>query len=115
MKYLIALTTLLVPMSAYSTSMYCEGKVAAVYITPSGDVVFKATYANNYTRACNLKGSPEVDTVTCSLWSSYLATAVKDQITLKTKYIVTSEASSCQEIPAYSSAPTPVYVMLKAP
>ncbi len=115
MKYIVALAFFLTSTLAFSESMYCEGKEEAVYIQTNGDVLFKGSYAENYTKACNLKGSSSVDTVTCSLWSSYLATAVKDQVPFKTKYTVTADAPNCEGLPAYSYAPVPIYIMLKAP
>ncbi len=108
MRYLL-LILILGTGSALAAPIYCTGKIENVYITSSGDVVIRGKWRNNWTKICNTKNS---DTVTCSLWSSYVAFAVKDDLNVTIQYIV-SDGSTCSTLPTYDSSPSPRYIMIR--
>ncbi len=97
--------------SVSAENIYCTGKVANVYIDSSGNVVIFGKWRNDWTRICNTQNS---DTVTCSLWASYVASAVKDNLSIKLQYNV-SDGTTCENLPTYANAPNPGYVMLLNP
>ncbi|MET1257041.1 hypothetical protein [Aliikangiella maris] len=112
MKNKLFLALLLFLLSGVaSASIYCTGKVDNVYVANNGDVVFKAKWRNDWTRACNIK---DVDTVKCSLWASYLLTAVKDNLNITVQYN-SANNQTCASLPTYSNTPTPGYIMVINP
>ena len=109
MKYGILFILLWSSFNAYST-LYCSGKVDDIYIDASGDVVIKGAWRNNWTKICNLKNA---DVVTCSMWTSLLTNAVKDNLKVNVSY--TDGAGSCSGLATYGATPTPRYVMMYNP
>lgn len=90
--------------------LYCGGKVLGVYVSATSDVIIKGDWKNDWTRICNLKSDPTVDVVTCSLWASYAASALQNNISVLLLY--PTGVSQCTSIPTYNAAPTPYYFML---
>lgn len=96
-------------MNVMAGNIWCAGKLSGVYVAASGDVIINGDWRNEWTRICNVK-SGEVDTVTCSLWSSYAASSVQNDIKVRFMY---SGDFQCNNIPTYASAPAPIYFMLE--
>jgi len=109
----ILLTLLLLGQSgllqAADRNIWCSGKLDGVYVNTYGEVTIKGDWGT-WTQICNTKTPTAVDAVTCSLWASYAATAVKDNLDVMLMY---STSYDCNTLPAYSAAPTPFYFMLK--
>ena len=105
---LIFLTLILLSGLAQA-SIYCSGKVENVYVANNGDVVFKGKWRNNWTKACNINDS---ETVKCSLWASYLLSAVKNNLDVTIQYS-SANNQTCESLPTYSNAPTPGYIMVR--
>ena len=80
---------------------YCNGKVENVYVEPNGNVIIKGAWREHWTRIYNTK---EDDVGTCSLWASYAATAVKDNLDVTVRYMV-SDGSTCATLPTYGDSP----------
>jgi len=111
MKNIVLILMLFVAGTANATPLYCAGKIASVYIDANGNVNIKGTWRNSWTTICNTKDD---DTVTCSLWASYAASAVKNNLSVTVNYHV-SDGSSCATLPKYGNAPKPAYVMIHNP
>lgn len=101
----------LLSLPTLAGELYCNGKVENVYVEPNGNVIIKGAWREHWTRICNTK---EDDTVTCSLWASYAATAVKDNLDVTVRYVV-SDGSTCATLPTYGASPKPNYFMLYNP
>lgn len=108
--FVLALATFS-PYFTYAGELYCTGKVENVYVEPNGNVIIKGSWRDHWTRICNTTGD---DTVTCSLWASYAATAVKDNLNVTVRYMV-NDGSTCTTLPTYSDSPKPSYFMLYNP
>ncbi|WP_299020022.1 hypothetical protein [uncultured Photobacterium sp.] len=111
MKYFMFFLLLSVSSVANATNLYCAGKIKNVYIDQEGSVNIKGEWHNSWTRICNTKGE---DTVTCSLWASYAATAVKNNLNVTVHYQV-EDGSTCASLPTYYKAPKPHYFMIHNP
>ena len=109
MKIGIAILLLVTSFSSFST-LYCSGKVDDIYISDTGDVVIRGLWRNNWTKICNLK---DADVVTCSLWTSLLSNAVKENLKVNVSY--NNSAGSCSSLATYGGTPKPRYVMLYNP
>lgn len=91
--------------------LYCNGKIENTYIEKNGNVHIKGAWRGHWTRICNTKQS---DTVTCSLWTSYVVAAVKNNLDVTVNYQV-NDGSTCATINTYANAPEPNYIMLHNP
>lgn len=111
MKKIFLSILIFVPFFSHSASIYCSGKIENSYIDGSGNVTIKGTWRKNWTRICNTSDS---DVVNCSLWASYVATAVKDNLSVIVSYSA-NNGETCSSLPTYNSAPKPVYLMIKNP
>jgi len=107
MKRLLILLICSLPIHASAT--YCGGKVVGVYITPTGDVIIRGDWRNDWTRICNLKSDPAVDTLVCSLWASYAGSALQNNTSVLLTY---ADSQACLTLPTYTASPTPGYFML---
>ncbi|KZN52387.1 hypothetical protein [Pseudoalteromonas luteoviolacea] len=111
MNKVILAAAFLISGSVSAAPLYCSGKVAGVYIQSNGDVNINGAWRNTWTTICNTNNS---DTVMCSLWASYAATAVKENLKVTVHYNV-SDGSSCSTLPTYGSAPKPSYLLIHNP
>lgn len=90
-------------------SYWCIGKINGVYITRSGNVVINGSWRNDWTEICNLNNGV-VNTVVCSLWASYAATANQNNLNVQLMY--STGTADCSNIPTYGNAPVPQYFRL---
>lgn len=102
---------ILMSTSCLADTYWCAGKLNGVYVTDGGDVVINGAWRSDWTRVCNLNSSDSSDTVTCSVWYSLAATAVKEQVTVQ-MMIALPSGQNCATISTYNSAPRPYYMML---
>lgn len=107
MRFGLLIVFLCFSLQAYANKIWCYGKLQGVYIDKEGDVIVNATWRNDWTRICNLNtaGMQSI----CPLWASYAATAYQNQTNVRVMY---NNASSCDQLPTYNSAPLPEYFML---
>ncbi len=110
MKSVLFCLALFLPLSSVAENIWCGGKLLGVYVSSAGDLTIKGEWRNDWTKICNVKSDPAVDTVTCSLWASYAASAVNNNISVLLMY--SSGVTQCPLIPTYNSAPVPYYFML---
>ena len=103
---IIGIVTLSCSVSA--KTIYCTGKVKNSYIEANGSVNIAGTWHNSWQRICNANGA---DTVNCSLWTSYIATAIQNNLDVTIQYKVASDVA-CNSLPTYASAPKPNYIMV---
>ncbi|BAN46031.1 hypothetical protein [Metapseudomonas resinovorans] len=106
---LMALSTI-----AQSAALYCPGKLAQVIVYGNGNLMILSTWRSDWTVLCNLKGTPSVDSVTCSHWSSLAAMAFKEGSQVGAYYDVPA-GTTCANLPTYARAPVPVYFRLITP
>jgi hypothetical protein len=107
-KHIAISLAALISMPVMAGNIWCGGNLTGVYVTSSADVIIKGDWRNDWTKICNLK-SDSIDTVTCSLWSSYAASALQNDTKMTLMY---SGDFQCDNIPTYGAAPSPIYIML---
>ena len=100
--------------AAQSDALYCAGKIAQVIIYGDGNLMVQNTWRSDWTVLCNLKGTPSVDSVTCSHWSSLSSMAFKEGTQIGVYYSVPA-GTTCANLPTYANAPVPVYLRLVSP
>ncbi|RZM84080.1 hypothetical protein C3B51_05370 [Pseudoalteromonas rubra] len=93
-------------------NIWCNGKVTNIYIDASNNVIINGTWRNHYTRICNTEDSSEVSIVTCSLWVSLATTSLTDDLQVTLMYDDQGGTMTCANIPTYTGAPRPQYLML---
>lgn len=107
------LLLLLVPLHSVAAPLYCTGEIKRTYVTNTGDLFIYSSWRNNYSRLCNLKGTVNnIDSITCSMWGSYVTTALKDKKKVTVRFNEDS-GLTCSTIQTYNDAPAVVYVMLR--
>lgn len=111
MKTTILFLIFFFSFSLNAASIYCSGKIKNSYINKEGDVIISGTWHTSWTRVCNTSDS---DVVNCSLWASYVASAVKDNLDVIVSYSA-NNGETCSNLPTYNSAPQPIYIMIKNP
>lgn len=111
-KFITLIVFLSCSNMGYSANMWCVGSITNYYITSGGSVQIWGDWRNAYTEVCNVNDDPDVSNVTCSLWVSILNTSVINNKSVKLMYDNNNGAMNCENIPAYSNAPTPHYIML---
>lgn len=113
------LTCAAVSISLYTASAsansyhYCSGTVGAVWVESHGGVQISGSWRNDHTKICNINGNWNgVDKEVCKAWLSQvqIAKASGKEVTLRYS---SNTVESCSQIPNYSGAPAPHYVMLK--
>ena len=109
----ILLALLLLPLPSYAVSLYCTGGATKTYTTSGGNVYVYGTWRDQYARLCNLNGTVNsIGSITCSMWASYIATAVKDNKQVTVSFNA-NDGDTCANLPTYDSAPKVRYVMLR--
>jgi hypothetical protein len=99
----------LVASISFAQDIYCAGKVKNIFITTGGNVHVMGDWATDrWAKICNLN---DADVVTCSMWTSLISTAAKDDLNVIINYKNT--AHTCNTLPKYDEAPKPSYIMLK--
>lgn len=89
---------------------WCLGTVDRVWVDHVGNVFTHPSWRNDHIRICNLRGNDtQTDTVTCSTWYSLLSQAVAENRPTTIYYV---DIPSCAQIPTYTNAPIPYYVMM---
>lgn len=109
---ILILLLLLVPNAAKAITLYCKGEVRQSYINSGGDLIVNGTWRDGYTRLCNLKGTANsIDTVTCSLWASYVAAGMTNKKKILVSY-TSNSGDTCATLATYNDAPRVSYIML---
>lgn len=107
MKNLLLMIAVVASAGANAESIYCEGKIDNSYITNGGDVVIRGDWRDHWTKVCNVNDS---DVVKCSLWTSYVTSAVQNNLKVTVSY--SNTGYTCSNLPTYTSAPVPAYIMI---
>jgi len=98
--------------SAIGGQIWCEGKIDNSYISSDGDVLIKGKWRSHYTKICNTK---DQDVVTCSLWASYVTSAVQNNLKATLYYNLVDDTITCANLPTYLDSPRPRYIMIHNP
>jgi hypothetical protein len=96
---------------ASATPLYCSGKIENTFIEANGNIHIKGSWRETWTKICN---TTDKETITCSLWASYVASAVQNNLNVTVNYQVT-DGSTCQTLATYANAPKPNYIMIHNP
>ena len=88
----------------------CTGTVSRSYVQNNGAVVFRSSWAPDYTQICNIKETwkgitPDV----CLTWVAKIDAAVSLSLSVTVRY---DGDLTCGTLPIYSGTPSPKYVML---
>ncbi|WP_459924009.1 hypothetical protein [Desulfatiferula olefinivorans] len=112
--YLIIVVTLFCLSSsslAYGNSFECLATIDAVLLYANGNINVKHSGRGNYTVICNVNAERDgVSPTTCALWASMLLRLKSEGKPAHFYYKATEEYDSCEELPTYGSAPSPVYI-----
>lgn len=109
--FLGAITLCSVTFPAFAANIFCSGSVDTLYVSSTGDVIFRPSYRNDYTEVCNVHGTwQDVSTETCFTWCGTLMAAKTHakQVTL----MYSTSTYTCATLPTYASAIRPSYVMV---
>ncbi|HDM8223175.1 hypothetical protein [Vibrio campbellii] len=101
---------LFLPTLSHAGNIYCKGKIKNVYVEENGNVNIMGAWREHWTRLCNTND----DTVVCSLWASYAANAVKDNLNVTIMYNA-NNGVTCNTLPTYADSPPPRYFMVHNP
>lgn len=104
------ISSVLLSSFASAGNLWCLGQLSGSYITSSGQLVINGSWRKDWTTVCDTRGVRGVDTVVCSLWASYAATAIKEGLNVRIMY--SNPSFTCETVPTYNNAPAPAYVML---
>jgi hypothetical protein len=109
MKIIFSLVMILASSMSFAVTIYCSGKIKNVFIESDGNVHVMGSWATDrYAKICNLNDS---DVVTCSMWTSVISTAVKENLDVIINY--KNSEYTCDTLPEYAAAPKPSYIMLR--
>ena len=107
---LLAMVCLACSANAFAATFQCSVDVDTVLIYKDGNVNVRHSGRGDYTVVCNLSSARQgVSTTTCAMWAAVLLKAEANK--RKTHFWFTTDtASSCADLPTYSSAPAPIYI-----
>ncbi|MGD8112538.1 hypothetical protein [Vibrio sp. TRT 17S01] len=113
MKKLLLLSLVFISQPSFA-KITCHGKVKNILQYSNGLVTVLTDYRNDYTAMCDIDSdrgtvSPE----TCKGILSVLLTAHSSGKDIVVNY--SGDQYACNNLPAYSAAPNPVYVGIKNP
>lgn len=111
-KGICTLVFFLMSQTSQAGNIWCSGTISNLYIDSGKNVIIKGSWRNEYTRICKTDGSFGADTVTCSLWTSLATTSMIHNKSVRLMYNDQNGTVSCDNMPSYSYAPPPSYVML---
>lgn len=89
-----------------ATNLWCQGKLINVLVTDTGEVHVKPEWRGDWIMLCKL----ETDGKACASWLAQALMAVQSgKQTMITYWGIPPTA--CKDMPIYSAAPKPGYVM----
>lgn len=113
MKILSTFILTLISQIAAAQNLWCAGTITGVYINSNKEVIVNGSWRSEWTRICRTDGSiGDIDTVTCSLWTSLITSAINNNKKMTFHYNELPEGTICDTLPTYGDAPTPSYVMI---
>ena len=107
-KILISLLVIFTVGAVQAVPLYCRGKIKNSFIEQNGNIHIYGSWRSQWTRICSTK---DLDKVLCSLWTSYIVNAIENNLDVTVNYNV-NEGVTCANLPKYSEAPRPNYIML---
>lgn len=94
-------------------TLWCGGTLSNLWVDLAGNAYVFTSWRGDYVRVCNVNENVGAITPTvCLTWVSLLKSAVQRKATT-TIYYNASLPASCAQMPTYSNAPIPYYVMLQ--
>lgn len=107
MKKILLTLLLAIPLPALA-AYSCSTTVNRVLVYSNGNVNINHSGRGDYTIICNLKTPRDgVSITTCAMWTSKLQNIKKNNGVAQFYY---GGEGSCEELPTYGSAPTPIYI-----
>jgi hypothetical protein len=114
MKSLLLVLTVMVAglvSGPAQANQWCGTKVTNLLINDAGLVYVYLTLRADYVAICSINTTwKNISPTTCASWISLVRSAVARKSDMIFFY---NEATPCTEIPSYSNAPTPGYIMLR--
>ena len=110
-RLLLAVIALGFSQQVFAVNLWCTGTVTRQYVDSASRVFILPTYAPSYTMVCDLDTTwngitPDL----CKTWFAQLQAAFHTQSLVIVYYNAVSYPS-CGDLPSYTAAPTPGYVM----
>src|SRR6266705_1165567 len=98
-------------MSGARADIDCSGTLASMLIYNDGALVVNASWRGDYTKLCNLSGSP-TEIAVCASWAAIAKEAIRSAKSVFTYYYDSTGTLTCASLPTYGSTPTPTYFAL---
>jgi hypothetical protein len=90
---------------------WCYTKVSNLFIDGSGNVNVSLSVRGEYVAFCNINTTwKNISPTQCASWISLVRSGVSRKANMVFYY---NEATPCTQIPTYTSAPPPGYIMLQ--
>lgn len=109
MKLLSIFLLLILSLNSYGF-VNCFGKINNVYVAKNGDLTLHTTWKNGYAAICNVSSAR--DGVSPEVCKSWLSIALSAQVSNSTTVAQYGALTNCSEVPDYSAAPGPNYLMI---
>lgn len=99
-----------------SAPQWCYGTITAAWVHASGELFVLPSWRGDHIRVCSitstlsLNGST-VDPTVCMSWLSTVRLAIAAG---KSTVMLFPDAPSCAQLPTYTSAPLPTYIMVQS-
>ncbi len=111
-KYFLLIGLIFISTASNAANIWCSGTISNAYVDSGNNLMIKGSWRNDYTRICKTDGSGEINTITCSLWFSIATSSMTNDKGVTLMYSDQGGTIDCTNIPSYSAAPIPKYLML---
>lgn len=114
-KFLIGLLSSVVlggTPAVAQTSLYCVGKVSNMLIFADGSLMVLPSFRGDWVQVCSVTSTwKSIPTEICDGWLTTLTSALLADRFVTINYY--SSTTACSQLPTYTNAPSPGYVMLQ--
>lgn len=108
---MFASAALLTSSNAGATA-YCQGDITNTLTEADGDVLIRSSWRDDWATICNLDQTRQgISPSTCFGWFSSVSSSITENKQVVIRYSGLDQ-SACANMPTYSNAPVPAYVML---
>jgi len=118
-KFAKALTVVLTMVSStpcFSAPQWCYGTITAAWVHAGGEFFVLPSWRGDHIRVCSITSAVTVSgaTVEPTVCMSWLSTVRLAMAGGKSTVMHFPEAVSCAQLPIYTSAPLPTYIMVQS-
>mgnify|MGYP001409385004 CR=1 FL=1 len=115
-KALAVVLTMLASSSCFSAPQWCYGTITAAWVHSSGELFVLPSWRGDHIRVCSVTSAisvngATVDPTVCLSWLSTVRLAMAGGKSTVMHY---PDAVSCAQLPIYTGAPLPTYIMVQS-